>query len=93
MKKVFLPIVLAFGTFPAFGQSASAVYPQQEGFVDAHGVMIYYLALGSGSPLVVVHGGPGADHTYFLPYLLPLARTAWDADWSTPEEDEAWRDL
>jgi proline iminopeptidase len=24
---------------------------------------------------VVVHGGPGADHTYFLPYLLPLART------------------
>jgi hypothetical protein len=25
--------------------------------------------------------------------LLPLARTAWDADWSTPEEDEAWRDL
>jgi proline iminopeptidase len=51
------------------------VYPQLEGFVDAHGVMIYYLALGSGSPLVVVHGGPGADHTYFLPYLLPLART------------------
>ena len=51
------------------------VYPQQEGFVDAHGVMIYYLSLGSGSPLVVVHGGPGADHTYFLPYLLPLART------------------
>ena len=51
------------------------VYPQLEGFVDAHGVMIYYLSLGSGSPLVVVHGGPGADHTYFLPYLLPLART------------------
>jgi proline iminopeptidase len=51
------------------------VYPQQEGFVDAHGVMIYYVAIGAGSPLVVVHGGPGADHTYFLPYLLPLART------------------
>jgi proline iminopeptidase len=60
-------------TSPA--QTAANVYPQQEGFVDAHGVMIYYLALGSGSPLVVVHGGPGADHTYFLPYLLPLART------------------
>ncbi len=53
----------------------SAVYPQQEGFVDAHGVLIYYVTLGKGSPLVVVHGGPGADHTYFLPYLLPLART------------------
>jgi proline iminopeptidase len=56
-------------------QSAPAVYSQQDGFVDAHGVLIYYVAFGSGSPLVVVHGGPGADHTYFLPYLLPLART------------------
>ena len=43
--------------------------------MDAHGVLIYYVAFGSGPPLVVVHGGPGADHTYFLPYLLPLART------------------
>ncbi len=25
--------------------------------------------------------------------LLPLAATAWEADWNTPEEDAAWRDL
>ena len=25
--------------------------------------------------------------------LLALAQTAWAADWDTPEEDEAWRDL
>lgn len=25
--------------------------------------------------------------------LLPLAHTAWAADWNTPGEDEAWRDL
>ena len=25
--------------------------------------------------------------------LLPLAQTGWAADWNTPEEDEAWRDL
>ena len=25
--------------------------------------------------------------------LLPLAQTAWGPDWSTAEEDEAWRDL
>ena len=24
---------------------------------------------------MIVHGGPGASHDYFLPYLLPLART------------------
>ena len=25
--------------------------------------------------------------------LLPLAESAWAADWNTPGEDEAWRDL
>ena len=49
--------------------------PLQDGFVDAHGVLIYYVEFGKGPPLVVLHGGPGADHTYFLPWLLPLART------------------
>jgi proline iminopeptidase len=78
-----LPLILALAfvassavaTAPSRAQSTPAVYPQQEGFVDAHGVLIYYVAFGSGSPLVIVHGGPGADHTYFLPWLLPLART------------------
>ena len=42
--------------------------------MDANGVMIYYKLLGRGKPLLVVHGGPGASHDYFLPYLLPLAR-------------------
>jgi proline iminopeptidase len=50
------------------------VYPLQEGFVDVNEVMIYYKILGKGEPLVILHGGPGASHDYFLPYLLPLAR-------------------
>jgi proline iminopeptidase len=54
--------------------SASNVYPVQEGFVDANGAMIYYKMLGRGAPLMIVHGGPGASHDYFLPYLLPLAK-------------------
>jgi proline iminopeptidase len=65
----------AFTAGSTYAAAQIAVYPQQDGFVDAHGVLIYYVAFGKGSPLVVVHGGPGADHTYFLPYLLPLART------------------
>ena len=47
----------------------------EEGFVDAHGVLIYYKIIGRGAPLMIVHGGPGASHDYLLPYLLPLART------------------
>jgi len=54
--------------------SFPSVYVTEEGFVDAHGVLIYYKAIGKGEPLVVLHGGPGASHDYFLPYLLPLVR-------------------
>lgn len=70
-----LTLAVSLATLSATSRAQSTVYPQQEGFVDAHGVLIYYTAFGNGSPLLVVHGGPGADHTYFLPYVLPLART------------------
>ena len=78
-----LPFVFALSTVlaPLYAQSqnqkvstGSPVYVQQEGFIDTNGVMIYYKLLGRGEPLLIVHGGPGASHDYFLPYLLPLAR-------------------
>ncbi len=58
----------------ALAAAAPATYPIQEQLVDASGVLIYTVTMGRGAPLVIVHGGPGASHDYFLPYLLPLAR-------------------
>jgi proline iminopeptidase len=58
----------------ASGTQTAGVYEIQEGFVDTHGVLIYYKSIGRGTPLLILHGGPGASHEYFLPYLLPLAR-------------------
>ena len=55
--------------------AATAAFLIQEGYVDAHGVLIYYTTFGRGEPLVILHGGPGSSHEDFLPYLLPLART------------------
>jgi proline iminopeptidase len=55
---------------------ASNLFPLQDGFVDSHGALIYYQSVGRGAPLMIVHGGPGASHDYFLPYLLPLMRTS-----------------
>jgi len=55
-------------------QNNHPVIKLEEGFVDVQGVLIYYKQFGSGPPLMVLHGGPGASHDYFLPHLLPLAR-------------------
>jgi proline iminopeptidase len=52
----------------------NSVFRIEEGFVDVRGVLIYYQAFGTGRPLLILHGGPGASHDYFLPHLLPLAR-------------------
>jgi proline iminopeptidase len=54
---------------------AANVYRIEEGFVDVGDVFVYYKALGTGAPLMILHGGPGASHDYLLPYLIPLART------------------
>src|SRR5713226_5793968 len=85
MKKTFLALISMLFLLPAFAQtkkaapasaaSNSSVYRVEEGFVDAHGVLIYYKIIGRGAPLMIVHGGPGASHDYLLPHLLPLART------------------
>src|SRR5215471_3644323 len=86
MKRTLLIVLIAVLSLVAAAQtgkpraraSASAspnVYPMQEGFVDANGVLIYYKIIGRGAPLMVVHGGPGASHDYLLPGLLPLARS------------------
>jgi len=73
---ILAALLAASAPFPAAGAPpTSKVYPQAEGFVDAKGVLVYWRSIGRGPPLLVVHGGPGASHDYFLPHLLPLART------------------
>lgn len=45
----------------------------EAGLRPANGVDLYVRELGRGAPLVVLHGGPGDSHTYFLPQLEALA--------------------
>jgi proline-specific peptidase len=75
----FSPVLAAIAFFPLFAvetRSASrSIYPIKEGYVDANGAFIYYAEFGWGSPLLIVHGGPGASHDYFLPWQVPLGRT------------------
>lgn len=41
---------------------------------SSDGVKIWYRSEGSGSPVVVIHGGPGMDHNSLAADLAPLAR-------------------
>ncbi len=75
-KLIFLFLALILSLSLTFAQTPKKIYTYatQEGFVDSHGALIYYMQVGQGTPLMIVHGGPGASHDYFLPYLLPLMR-------------------
>jgi proline iminopeptidase len=41
---------------------------------DVRGISIFERRVGTGSPTVVLHGGPGAHHDYLLPGFDALAR-------------------
>ena len=42
--------------------------------MDTGSAVVYYKTIGRGRPLLLLHGGPGSTHDYFLPWVLPLAR-------------------
>src|SRR5579864_7541674 len=72
---VIAPLITARSMADSDRPTERNVYAVKEGFVDVDGLFLYYTEIGHGQPLIVLHGGPGGNHNYFLPYLLPLART------------------
>jgi proline iminopeptidase len=76
-SRLLVLFVISAACLTASAQPASSanLFPIQDGFVDSHDALIYYQSVGRGAPLMIIHGGPGASHDYFLPYLLPLMRT------------------
>ncbi len=46
---------------------------QSKSSVNVAGASLYMQTIGEGEPIVFVHGGPGLDHSYFLPHVRPLA--------------------
>jgi proline iminopeptidase len=50
--------------------------PASSGFTTTTDVPLYWVRYGPAgvSPLLVLHGGPGAHHDYLLPQMLELAR-------------------
>ncbi len=44
-----------------------------EGYFPVQGAQLYFREIGSGSPLVILHGGPDFNHNYLLPDLDRLS--------------------
>lgn len=53
--------------------SCTSVPSIEEGTLEINGTSLFYKTMGSGDPIVVLHGGPGFDHRQFLPYVWELA--------------------
>jgi proline iminopeptidase len=57
-------------TAPTF---QGVINASEEGFVVIGGDSIFYRSIGNGDPIIIVHGGPGLNHTYLLPQMAELA--------------------
>lgn len=51
----------------------SALPPSREGYIPVENAQLYYRELGQGQPLIILHGGPDFDHSYFLPEMDRLS--------------------
>ncbi len=67
MKKPIVLLVIAASL------SCTNVPVVEEGHLEINGTSLFYKTMGSGEPIVVLHGGPGFDHRQFLPYIWELA--------------------
>jgi len=64
---VAVAIAAIWSTGPLAGQGRQGLMSLPEG-------RIFYEVVGSGDPIVVIHGGPGLDHNYLRPGLDVLAQ-------------------
>lgn len=67
-QKILSVLVIVFYSFTSTGQGI-------ERLLKINGTEINVNIIGQGPPIIVVHGGPGLNHNYFLPHLQKLAAT------------------
>ncbi len=70
MKSVKL-LLFVMLVSPLFAKSTEI---PAEGMIPVRGAELYYRIIGAGEPLVIIHGGPGMDHSYLLPQMEILSK-------------------
>jgi len=74
MKKHLLQSTLVSGLifstiFCSFGQSS---LPEKREYINVDDARLFVRFVGSGEPLIIIHGGPGLSHDYLAPQLIDL---------------------
>jgi len=72
---IFSLLILSFSCNIPSQDQAIPSNLSKTGYISNNGAEIYYKTIGSGIPIVVLHGGPGMEHTYFLPHLNQFTDT------------------
>lgn len=57
-----------------FAATAHAQEIKFEGLKEINGTHLFVKVIGEGEPLLIIHGGPGLNHNYFLPHLEKLSK-------------------
>ena len=73
-----MKLVLSFFIAALFARS-SCNFSNQEIIVNSgvqsiNGTELFVKTMGKGEPILIVHGGPGLSHDYYLPHLESLAQ-------------------
>jgi proline iminopeptidase len=71
MKKLIFLLLLVISVFAC--DKADVPKENTSGLLQINGTELFYKTIGHGEPLIIVHGGPVLDHSYFLPQLESLS--------------------
>ncbi len=71
MKKIIICLIFT-SLFSNCGQKQKKSFFEQ-GVKEINDTKLYYKIIGNGEPILIVHGGPGLSHDYFLPSLKSLS--------------------
>ena len=61
-------------TFALVSNISYAALAHTSGYVQVDKAKLYYQRFGTGTPILVLHGGPGLDQSYLQPQMLELAK-------------------
>ncbi len=71
MKASFILILIGILSISCVTQDVDSTI--ESGLQSVNGTQLFVKTMGTGEPILIVHGGPGLSHDYFLPHLKNLA--------------------